>query len=232
MRSLFLILCMMFVCLHVTQARAQNPAQQKAMAGLLQSELFEAALDYSEIPKIDDCEERTLRPPKYHQCRNSAAIYAKALANAKAKSQPLMVIFGFDTCPSCAAMDKVVFNPKRPMTNNHLVRYLSRPALNTYILGGKPLTISVVYIHSRSDHGLKLADDLGATKLAKDRGWHRVWSPFILFVDPDSGTMHSESYWEAKSVFCDWGAEFATGIEAIGHAEKGKPYLARERCKT
>ena len=212
-------------------ASAQTPAQQKTMANLLQAPLFESALDYAEIEKFEDCEERTLRPPKYHQCRDSAAIYAKALATAKDQKQPLMVIFGFDTCPSCAAMDKIVFNPKHPMTNNHLVRYLSRPALNQYVLEGKPMTIGVVHIHSRSPHGLKLADDLGVTKMAKQRGWHRVWSPFILFVDPQTGTMHSESYWEAKSVFCDWGAEFAAGVESIGFVEKGKPYIERKRCK-
>jgi hypothetical protein len=233
MRFFILLFCLVFLGAQVAQAQtsAQSPAQQKAMAKLLQAPLFEPALEYSEIPRLEDCEDRTLRPPKYHECRDSAAIYAKAFANAKAKNQPLMVIFGFDTCPSCAAMDKVVFNSKRPMTNNHLVRYLSRPALNQYVGGGKPLTISFVYIHSRSKHGLKLADDLGVTKMAKDRGWHRVWSPFILFVDPQTGDMHSESYWEAKSVFCDWGAEFATGIEAIGYAAAGKPYIERKRCK-
>lgn len=213
-------------------AFAQAQAQQKTMNQLLQAPLFESALEYGKIPKCENCEERTLRPPKYHRCRDSAAVYAKALANAKTKNYPLMVIFGFDTCPSCATMDKVAFNSKRPMTNNHLVRYLSRPAVNKYVLDGKPLTISVVHIYSRSDHGLKLADDLGATEIAKERGWHRVWSPFILFFDPQTGDIHSESYWDAKSVFCDWGAEFATGIEAIGYAKAGKPYLERKRFKT
>lgn len=230
MRSLILIFWL--ALFGVQSAQAQTSAQQDTLARLLEAPLFEPALDYSEIPRFEDCEDRTLRPPKYHECRDSAAVYAKALENAETKNQPLMLIFGFDTCPSCAAMDKVVFNRKRPMTNNHLVRYLSRPAINDYVASGTPLTISVVYIHSRSKHGLELADDLGVTKLATDRGWHRVWSPFILFIDPKTGNMHSESYWEAKSVFCDWGAEFATGIEAIGYAAPGKPYLERKRCKS
>jgi len=229
MRSFFTLIFTVVFCTHI--AHGQTPEQQRAMADLLQTPLFEPALDYSKIEKIDGCEDRTLRPPKYHRCRDSAEIYKMAVANAKAKKQPLMIIFGFDTCPSCVAMQRVVFNTKRPMTNNHLVRYFSRAALNTYVLAGNPLRISVVRIHSRSDHGLKLADDIGATKMAKERGWHRVWSPFILFMNPETGKYHSESFWEAESVFCDWGAEFATGVEALGYAEAGKPYVDRERCK-
>ena len=209
-----------------------TPTQQKRMAALMDTPLFEPALDYTKIPKIEDCEEKTIGPPKYHACRNSRAIYDRAFANTKITGQPLMVIFGFDTCPSCKAMDRVVFNPKNPMTNTHLVRYFSKPAINKIVSENAPLKISVVHIHSRSKHGLKLADELGATKMATDRGWHRVWSPFILFINPQTGKMHSESYWEAEELFCDWGAELAANIEGIAIVEKGASYIERKRCKT
>lgn len=227
-----LVLIFLALCFSAAPVLAQmTPAQQKHMASLMETPLFEPALDYSQIPKIEECEEKTLRPPKYHSCRDSRAIYDKALANAKSEGQPLMVIFGFDTCPSCRAMAMQMFDPKRPMQNNHIVRYLSKPAINSIVLENTPLKISVVRIHSRSKHGLKLADELGATKMATDRGWHRVWSPFILFVNPETEAMHSESFWEAEELFCDWGAELATNIEGIGFVKKGKPYVERKRCK-
>jgi len=228
----FLILISILMICAVPAAAQLTPAQQKQMTALMQAPLFEPALDYSEIPSIDDCVEKTLGPPKYHACRDSRAIYDTALQNATTKGQPLMVIFGFDTCPSCKAMARVAFNPKAPMANTHLVRYLSKPAINKIVVENTPLKISVVRIHSRSRHGLNLADELGATKMAKDRGWHRVWSPFILFVNPQTGKMHSESLWEAEELYCDWGAEFAASLEGVDFVVPGQPYTERKRCGT
>jgi hypothetical protein len=92
------------------------------------------------------------------------------------------------------------------------------------------MKISVVRIHARSKHGLALADELGVTAMAKERGWHRVWSPFVLFVNPHTGVMHSESYWEAESGYCEYGAVFAASIEGIGMSPKGTHHQTREIC--
>lgn len=212
-----------------TSADPSNPTQDK-LNQLLAQPLFESALEYTDIPKLEDCTERTIRPPAYHACRDSADIYAKALANAKAKNQPLMVVFGFDSCPNCRRMHKQVFHPKHPMRNADIIKYFSKPAISSYVLQNKPLKVSVVRIHARSKHGLKLADDLGVTKMAQARGWHRVWSPFVLFVNPHSGHMSSESYWDPKEIYCDWGADFAASIESVGMVQVGRPYTERKRC--
>jgi len=197
---------------------------------LLKTPIFDDALDYETVPDIARCTSPHKRKEIYHYCKDSAKIYAKALANAKAEGNPLMVIFGFDTCPSCQAMDRAIFNPARPLTNGDIIQFLSTDMIKTYIGAKKPMTIDVVRIHSRSDHGLKLATEIGATQMALDRGWHRVWSPFILFVNPQTGQKHSESYWESEASFCDWRAELAASLEGIGVGEKGKPFTERERC--
>lgn len=224
------VLCVVTVQTGTAQTVPKSKSQAR-LDTLLATPLFEAALDYNDIPHMENCTERTLRPPAYHACRNSALIYAKALANAKTKNQPLMVVFGFDSCPNCRTMHKQVFHPKHPMRNADIIKYLSKSAINNYVLKAQSLKISVVRIHARSKHGLQLADTLGVTQMAKARGWHRVWSPFVLFVNPQSGQMHSESYWEPKEVYCDWGADFAAALEGIEIIPSGALYIERKRCK-
>lgn len=171
----------------------------------------------------EDCTERPLRPPKYHACRDSGQIYANALTNATAKGQPLMVIFGFDSCPGCKAMHKQVFDPKHPTTHADIVKYLSKPALNAYILSEQSLKISVVRIHAKSEHGRALAKSLG---ILKDGG--RLRSPLLLYVNSQTGQHYVAP--PTLAPYCDWGADFAAGLEEIGVVQTGQPYVARKRC--
>ena len=94
----------------------------------------------------------------------------------------------------------------------------------------KPLRIPVLRVHARSDHGLALADRLGITETAKARGWHRVWSPFIVLINPESGAMASESAWEASDAWCDWTLNVVKPLEDIGMLTAGTPFSPRERC--
>jgi len=210
-------LFILLLCFVSTSAWAQN-GQQVDFNKLMEIPVFEDALDISQIPKIEDCKEHTIRAPKYNKCRNSTAIYARALANAQAANHPLMVVFGFDTCPPCAALDKSVFNPQTPMTNDKIVRYYSKTALNEYAATGKPLKIMVAFIHSKSKHGQKLAVDLGIKNPLRP--------PFILLIDPVTGAQHSES----KARYCDWGAQFAADLEGIASIQTGDSNRPRLRC--
>jgi hypothetical protein len=229
-RTLFILCGLIFGLIGTTAAATPNDTQQQKLEKLLNTPLFNQPQNFGQIDKIADCQERTLRPAKYQRCRDSQQLYDLAFAKAKQAGQPLMVIFGFDTCPACAALDKVAFNRKEPMRNDHLVRYLSRPAINEYVARDTPFEITVVRIHARTDHGQKLADDLGVTEMARQQGGLRIWSPFILFVDPQTGQMHSESFRGGTDKFCDWGADIAAGLEGIGLAKTGTPYIERKRC--
>lgn len=222
----YLISILFFAAWAVTPAKAQT-----ALDTALDTPLFEMAVDYETIPFIEGCVPNFKRRSIYHECRDSRAIYDKALGNAKAKNQALMVIFGFNTCPACRAYESVMFSPKRPLINQDLMIYASEEDVTAFENAAKPMKISLVRIHSRSPHGLKLADELGVTQMAIDRGWHRVWSPFILFVNPATGQMNSESYWEADDRYCDMRTDLAVNMEGIGMATKGTPLYPRERCK-
>ena len=95
---------------------------------------------------------------------------------------------------------------------------------------GKSFKQPYVRLHARAEHGLALADELGITQMAQTAGWHRVWSPFVVFINPKTGAMTSESEWEAKEIYCDWAAGIATSLEKIDMVEAGEPVMARKRC--
>ena len=208
-------------------AQSGDPAKDRAF---LQAPVFYPAVDYQSFEAFPNCSEEFVREVKYFGCRDSRTLYETALANAKAKGQPLMVIFGFNRCPYCEVLERTVFDKKKPMLSGHVVRYFSKPALQSFVNEAQPLGIPLLRLHARSDHGLKLADELGITKMAQVRGWHRVWSPFIVFINPETGAMASESEWEAEDVYCDWPMNVAVSLEEIGLATKGTPLTERKRC--
>lgn len=191
-----------------------------------ETSVFTEAIDYAAFPNVENCKEERVRDVRYYQCKSSRDIYEAALANAKAQGKPLMVTFGFNTCPYCKVLDMEIYDPANPITAQRVTQYLSREAASELT----DLSILTVRIHARSEHGLKLADELGVTQMANIRGWHRVWSPFVVFVNPETGAMASESLWEANEIYCDWAANIAVSFEKNGMVERGKPQIRRERC--
>ena len=204
---------------------------QVAFEKQLATPLFKPAIDYEKIDRLSNCRDEVRRNMRYHNCRDSREIYTAALAAAKDQDRPLVVFFGFNRCPYCAVLHKQIFNPERPMRDANLVRYFSREAIEDYGQKGEALELPYINIHARSDHGLKLADELGVTALAKTRGWHRVWSPFIVFIDPATEKLASQNYWEAPETHCDPIADFAVNLEELGVIKKGQPTTERKRCK-
>ena len=188
--------------------------------------VFTDAVDYASFPDIENCEEESVQDLKYFKCKDSQDIYLAALDSAKAQNKPLMVTFGFNTCPYCKVLDAEIYDPDNPITAQAVKQYLSPEAAME--LGD--FTLPAVRLHARSDHGLKLADNLGVTQMAQDRGWHRVWSPFVVFVNPQTGAMASESLWEASEIYCDWPANIAVSLEKNGYVARGKPQVQRKRC--
>ncbi len=195
-------------------------------SGTQSASVFKEAIDYSTIPSLPNCTEEKVRTVKYFQCKDSRSIYEAAFEKAKSEGKPLMVTFGFNTCPYCLRLDKEIYDPANPIKADAVTQYLSREAAAT--LGD--LEVLTVRLHARSEHGLRLADDLGITEMAQSRGWHRVWSPFIVFVNPQTGAMSSESLWEAKQSYCDWAASIAVSLEKNGMVKRGRPQTPRKRC--
>ena len=209
---------------------AQTPATKAELPAFERAPVFKAALDYNAVPRIEGCTDEVPRDVKYHNCRDSKALYARALSTAKAMDAPLMVIFGFNKCPYCIKLESEIMDPRNPLRSGDVAQYFSEAEHVKYQAAGKALKLPFVRLHARSDHGLALADELGVTEMAKAAGWHRVWSPFVVFVNPKTGEMTSESKWEAKEIYCDWAAGVATSLEKVGMAEVGEPKVVRERC--
>ena len=209
---------------------APSPAPKAELAAFERAPVFKAALDYNAIPRIEGCTDEVPRNVKYHNCRDSKAIYTRALATAKAMDTPLMVIWGFNKCPYCLKLESEIMDPRKPLRSRDVAQYFSKAEHAQYIAAEKAFKLPYVRLHARSDHGLALADELGVTEMAKAAGWHRVWSPFVVFVNPQTGAMTSESEWEAKEIYCDWAAGVATSLEKIDMAEAGEPLMARKRC--
>jgi len=226
MKHLFLASMALLIGSSILTAQAQTASDNS----FIQSPVFVPAVDYEAFEKLNNCTEELAREIKYHACRDSRSLYDAALAKAKKAGQPLMVIFGFNRCPYCEVLERSIFNPSTPMRGGHLARYFSKPELKRYMTEKKALTVPVLRLHARSEHGLKLADELAITKMAKDRGWHRVWSPFVVLINPETGAMASHSQWEAKEVYCDWSVNIVTSLENIDFTAKGEPYTERKRC--
>ena len=192
---------------------------------LLTTVLFEEAVDLDAFTPLQNCTHKTLRIPKYRACLDAEPLFSQAFKQAKTANQALMVVFGFDSCPPCKSLDRQVFAAKTPMKNADLVKYLSKPAINTYVLGQKPLKISVLRIHAKTKHGKALARNIGALAPTD-----RMRAPLIVFINPHSKHVHTENFDPTQASYCDWGAQFAAGLEAVGMVQTGIPYVPRKRC--
>lgn len=178
--------------------------------------LFVDAVDYASMEPEGGC---PTDPDNaiYHSCLDSEALYTAAIASAKANQTPLMVVWGFNECPYCKVFDAENFNPERPWKTADFIQKLTpdQQAAMSHE-DKKNFQISIVRLHSRTPNGLAFADKIGVTALARERGWNRVWSPFIMVVDPHSGQIHTEEKWNAQWSFCESASEFIVNLVAIG----------------
>ncbi len=199
-----------------------SPRSETSAAG---QSVFIEAVKYTDFALIPNCTEEVSRNIRYHACRDSRDLYDAALARAKAQGKPLMVTFGFNKCPYCKVLEAEIYNPSYPITSDRVTQYFADAAKKT-----GSFELLTLRLHARSEHGLRLADELGVTQMAQARGWHRVWSPFVVFVNPDTGAMASESLWEAKEIYCDWPVNIAVSLENIEMLERGDGAAPRKRC--
>lgn len=195
----------------------------------LKSPLFESDFDYDTVSSLQNCVQSVTPRTKYFKCRNSTELFETAKEWAKSSDQPLMVIFGFDECPSCQALEQVYFGRKEPITKEMFLPFVSDAQRQTTDIP----TISVVRIHIRNENAEALVKRLGLVDYAESKNWHRLWSPFIVLFDPKTGEWHSEETWDSEIVYCyDAIAEIAVSLEELGFMEKGKTLKYRQKCKT
>lgn len=199
-----------------------------AHAGNFNEPLFDESFDYSAVPLRSDCQQEITPRTRYFECRDASGLYEAALKHAREKKQPLMVIFGFDECPACFEVERLYFTFKGKIKKTLFSNFVSDKEAEKENLP----TLTVVRIHIRNPSGEALAERLGLIKYANARDWHRVWSPFIMIVDPATGKWHSEERWEDPEYYC-YGhlAEVAVSLEELGFLEKGRTMQFRTMCK-
>ena len=194
----------------------------------LKAPLFDTNFDYDAVSTLANCNQRVTPRTKYFKCKNSAELFDAAKDWAKTSDQPLMIIFGFDECPSCQAIEHLYFGRKEPISKEMFIPFISDTQAKTKDIP----TISVARIHIRNENAEALVKRPGLVDYAESKNWHRLWSPFIVLFDPKTGEWHSEETWDSEIVYCyDAIAEIAVSLEKLGYMQKGNTLKFREKCR-
>ena len=94
---------------------------------------------------------------------------------------------------------------------------------------GQDFQISVLHLHVRAPAGAALAEMLGVTDIARDRGWHRVWSPFVTFTRPGSHTFVAQTQFQQGEKPCQYVDDFAISLEQLDYVP-ADPSKDRPMC--
>lgn len=191
--------------------------------------LFVSAVDYSDFTAAAGC---TADKPDatYRACMDPEALYAAAVASAKAADNPLMVVWGFEECPFCIKFAKEELNPDRPRSiDDFVTNTLGKTQRESLPNQGQDFQISVLHIHVRAPAGAALAERLGVTDIARERGWHRVWSPFVSFTRPGTDSFVAQTQFEQGELPCEYVDDFAISLEQLAYIPADAS-VAREMC--
>lgn len=179
--------------------------------------LFVPAVDYADFTAAPGC--RADAPDAtYRVCIDPRALYAAAIESAAEAGNPLMVIWGFEECPYCKKFAQEEMNPDNPRTIEDFVgNTLSDSQRASLPNDGADFQISVLHLHVRAPMGEALAEQLGVTDIARSRGWHRVWSPFVTFTRPGSHTFVAQTQFQQGEKPCEYVDDFAISLEQLGY---------------
>ena len=179
--------------------------------------LFVPAVDYTEFAVAPGC---TFDVPEatYLACVDPNALYSSAIESATEADNPLMVIWGFEECPYCKKFALDEMNPESPRTISDFVENtLTEQQRASLPANGRDFQISVLHLHVRTPAGAALAETLGVTDIARERGWHRVWSPFVTFTRPGSHTFVAQTQFQQGEKPCHYVDDFAISLQQLGY---------------
>ena len=142
--------------------------------------LFVPAVDYADFTPAAGCT-ADVQNATYRACIDPNALYAAAVQSATEAGNPLMVIWGFEECPYCKKFAQDEMDPDNPRTTRDFVtNTLSKKQRNGLPNKGADFQISVLHLHVRAPAGAALAERLGVTDIARERGWHRLGFYLVL----------------------------------------------------
>ncbi|MEL6725616.1 MAG: thioredoxin family protein [Pseudomonadota bacterium] len=191
--------------------------------------LFVEAVDYADFTPAADCD-LDVPDATYRACLDPDELYAAAVQSAQEADNPLMVVWGFEECPYCMKFKAEEMNPESPRTLKDFVsNTLSETQRDSLPNGGADFQISVLHVHVRAAAGADLAERLGVTDIARDRGWHRVWSPFVSFTRPGSDTFVAQTQFEQGEKPCNYVDDFAISLQQLDYIPEDAS-RKREMC--
>nr|WP_156780931.1 hypothetical protein [Hyphomonas sp. Mor2] len=179
--------------------------------------LFVPAVDYADFTPAPGC---VVDKPDadYRACIDPRALYAAAIESATEADNPLMVIWGFQECPFCQKFAAEEMNPENPrLIGDFVGNALTETQRASLPNNGEDFQISVLHLHVRAPMGEALAEQLGVTDIARSRGWHRVWSPFVTFTRPGSHTFVAQTQFQQGEKPCNYVDDFAISLEQLGY---------------
>ncbi|MEL7547905.1 MAG: thioredoxin family protein [Pseudomonadota bacterium] len=179
--------------------------------------LFVPAVDYADFRPAEGCA-ADVPDAVYRACLDPEELYAAAVESASEAGNPLMVVWGFEECPYCQLFQKEELNADAPRTISDFVNdTLSEKQRESLPNSGEAFQISFLHIQVRTDEGAALAERLGVTDIARERGWHRVWSPFVSFTRPGSDTFVAQTQFEQGEKPCEYEDDFAISLQQLGY---------------
>ena len=192
--------------------------------------LFVEAVDYADFTPAEGCD-ADVEGATYRACIDPNALSAAAVQSAQEADNPLMVVWGFEECPYCKKFAQDEMDPENPRTiQDFVTNTLSEKQRESLADKGADFQISVLHLHVRAPAGAELAERLGVTDIARERGWHRGWSPFVSFTRPGSDSFVAQTQFEQGEKPCNYVDDFAISLQQLGYipedASKERPMCA------
>jgi len=179
--------------------------------------LFVEAVDLDVFPRIEECKERD-KGEFYVHCVESDKVFAKAKQYALEKNLPIFIIWGFDSCPACAAFEARNFaNAEGPSARSlkWKLNKAQRKAFEEYTNGQNQIIL--LRLRSRGNAVKLVAEPLGANDIARAQSprQEKVWSPMPMMYNPINEALSSESYFGAYG-YCTFQEQIKAGLIKTG----------------
>lgn len=155
--------------------------------------VFEKAVNYIAFQPIEGCTGERAKPT-YFKCLDARELYDAAVIRAEEEKRPLMIVWGFDECPSCMKLEKTELSGRKAWTVERFLRDALTPAQRgAAVASQEDYRILTLKIDVRRPSGAALAEEIGVTGIAHARGYDRIRTPFITLTNADTGALVSQA---------------------------------------
>jgi len=178
--------------------------------------VFEKAIDYAAFQPIEGCTGERAKPI-YFKCLDAQQLYDAAFSQAKEDGRPLMVVWGFDECPSCMKLEKTELSGRKAWTVDRFLTDALTPAQRDAALASQDdYRILTLKIDVRHPSGAALAEEIRVTDIANARGYDRIRTPFITLTNAETGVLVSQAELGEGSRPCTRSDEFVLNLVEAG----------------